>query len=163
MVNPTLRNARWRADPDLEITVLNRQRAHAVTRHHLEVFIERLVRQLPAPDGDSVALCLVSDRRMRELNRQFRGRDSTTDVLSFPAGVPPAGADARPLGDIVVSVPAAVRQADAAGHSVESELKTLVLHGYLHLLGYDHETDDGAMMRLQQELANRLVAERASP
>jgi probable rRNA maturation factor len=141
----------------LEITILNRQRAHAVTATELERFVERLVEQLPAPEGDSLALCLVSDRRMRELNRRFRGRDATTDVLSFPAGPPPGDAAAGPLGDIVVSIPTALRQAADAGHSLDRELKTLVLHGYLHLLGFDHETDDGSMMRLQAKLARELV------
>ena len=146
----------------MEITVLNRQRSHPVTRQELERFVARLVEQLPAPAAESVALCLVSDRRMRALNQRFRGRDSTTDVLSFPAGPAPGGGEAGPLGDIVVSVPTAARQAREAGHSLESELKTLVLHGYLHLLGYDHETDDGSMMRLQKKLTRKLVRDEAN-
>ena len=140
----------------MEITVLNRQRTHRVPQRELVGFFERLIQELPARRADSVALCLVSDRKMREFNRRFRGRDTTTDVLSFPAGPPPSGTDERPLGDIVVSVPAAARQARDAGHSVTQELKTLTLHGYLHLLGYDHETDDGTMLRLQRRLARNL-------
>ena len=147
----------------MEITVLDRQRTHRTPRRELASFFERLIRELPARHADSVALCLVSDRRMRELNRRFRGRNATTDVLSFPAGPPPSGTDERPLGDIVISVPAARRQARDVGHSLDDELKTLALHGYLHLLGYDHETDDGAMMRLQRDLERTLLRGAAPP
>lgn len=94
---------------------------------------------------------------MRELNRDFRGSDCSTDVLSFPAGAPSVPDAERHLGDIVISVETALQQAGEAGHSLSVELQTLSLHGYLHLLGYDHETDDGAMMRLQRKLARELV------
>ena len=111
---------------------------------------------LPPEGADRMAVCLVSDRRMRELNRRFRGRDATTDVLSFPAGgdVDPEGG--RHLGDIVISVPAAFRQARTARHRLRRELEILLVHGYLHLLGYDHETDDGTMLRVQRRLIRRL-------
>jgi probable rRNA maturation factor len=120
-------------------------------------FLERLAREAPADGAASIAVCLVSDRRMREYNRQFRGRDSATDVLSF-ACEPLPGVDDEPhLGDIVISVPAAERQARAARHGLGRELKILALHGYLHLLGYDHETDDGSMRRLERSLRGRLL------
>ena len=94
---------------------------------------------------------------MRELNRRFRGRDSTTDVLSFPGDSAPDPEGRRHLGDIAISVPTAARQARVAGHGLQRELSVLVLHGYLHLLGYDHETDDGTMLRLQRRLERRLL------
>jgi probable rRNA maturation factor len=94
---------------------------------------------------------------MRELNRTYRRRNETTDVLSFPAGPVPAGCGERHLGDIVISVETARRQATRARHSLGTELKILALHGYLHLLGHDHEADDGAMLRLQRALTRRLV------
>lgn len=119
-------------------------------------FLRRLSLAVPPGDAGSLALCLVSDRRMRELNRSFRGHDATTDVLSFPAGCTPGGGGERHLGDIAISVPVAARQARAAGHSLQRELELLALHGYLHLLGHDHETDGGAMLRLQARLARRL-------
>jgi probable rRNA maturation factor len=78
-------------------------------------------------------------------------------VLSFPYGVPELPDGTRPLGEIVISVAQAARQAGEAGHSLASELRLLVIHGYLHLLGYDHEVDDGRMMRLQARLARALV------
>ena len=86
---------------------------------------------------------------MRALNRQFRGKDAVTDVLSFPS-------DERGfMGDIVVAAGVATRQAKDAGHSVQTELKVLALHGLLHLLGYDHETDDGKMARAEARLRKK--------
>ncbi|ANM28803.1 hypothetical protein ABI59_03030 [Acidobacteria bacterium Mor1] len=104
-------------------------------------------------DADEAAICLVSDRRMRQMNRDFRAKDRTTDVLSFPCDETlPEGE--RHLGDIVISVEQAARQARAG---LEHELKVLTIHGLLHLMGHDHETDDGAMMRLQKRLVRRFA------
>jgi rRNA maturation RNase YbeY len=94
---------------------------------------------------------------MRALNRRHRAKDATTDVLSFPAGRVPDPEGHRHLGDILISVPQAARQARAAGHPLDRELRLLLLHGYLHLLGYDHERDEGTMLRLQRRLARRLL------
>ncbi|MCP4201337.1 MAG: rRNA maturation RNase YbeY [bacterium] len=91
---------------------------------------------------------------MRRLNRAFRGKDRPTDVLSFPGETTMDGIH---LGDIAVSVPAARRQALERGHSVERELKVLLLHGVLHCLGHDHETDSGEMDRLERRLRRRWV------
>ena len=98
-----------------------------------------LARIAPAAARGDVCVALVSDRRMRALNRQFRGKDYATDVLSFPSD------DRGFLGDIVIAEGVAKRQAKEHGHSLKIELQTLALHGLLHLLGYDHETDDGRM------------------
>jgi len=105
-------------------------------------------------------VALVSDRKMREFNRRYRGMDSTTDVLSFPAEADDAPSGERHLGDIVISVTTAAQQARQARHSLSRELKLLALHGYLHLLGYDHEVDDGSMVRLERRLARRLIVVR---
>jgi len=141
----------------LEVTVLNRQRSHRVRRRELSAFLERLALELPGEDADSLSMCLVSDRKMREYNRDFRGRDAPTDVLSFPAGATNAPSGERHLGDIVISVTSAAAQARQARHSLEQELKILVVHGYLHLLGYDHCTDNGTMLRLERRLVRRLL------
>jgi rRNA maturation RNase YbeY len=93
---------------------------------------------------------LASDREMRRVNRAFRSKDEPTDVLSFP-GEPGAPAEEH-LGDVLISVPAARRQAAAAGHPVARELEILALHGLLHCMGYDHETDGGTMDRLERRL-----------
>lgn len=105
-----------------------------------------LARTAPARARGEVTVALVSDGRMRALNRTFRGRDYATDVLSFPAGSPGY------LGDIVIATGVARRQADAAGHPLGTELRVLALHGLLHLLGYDHEADDGRMARAEARL-----------
>ena len=103
-----------------------------------------------------VNVAIVSDARIRGLNKRFRRMDKTTDVLSFPAEPTPAGPD-RLLGDIVIARGVARRQARAAGHSEATELRVLALHGLLHLLGYDHEDadDHGAMARLERRLRRR--------
>lgn len=105
----------------------------------------------------AVSVALVSDARMRRLNREFRGVDRPTDVLSFPAGPGPgaAGSARRDLGDIAIAVGVARRQAREAGHAFGTEVRLLALHGLLHLLGYDHERDRGRMRRLEERLRRR--------
>ena len=110
----------------------------------------------------SMTVALVSDARMRALNRQYRGKDYATDVLSFPAeaglrrkSTPQAPAPSPHLGDIVIAWGLARRQARAAGHDGPEELRILALHGLLHLLGYDHERDKGQMARLERRLRRK--------
>ena len=119
----------------------------------LRPWLEHVVAEL-APQSDSFAVRFVGDRTMRRLNRVFRAKDRTTDVLSFPGGRSPEGVH---LGDVVVSVPQASRQATASAHSIGRELRLLLLHGALHCLGYDHETDDGEMSRLERRLRQRYL------
>ena len=105
-----------------------------------------LARIAPAAAKGDLSVAIVSDRRMRALNRQFRGKDKVTDVLSFPA-------ESRGfLGDIVIAAGVAKAHARAAGHSVHTEIRVLALHGLLHLLGHDHERDDGKMARIEARL-----------
>ena len=112
-----------------------------------------LVRTAPRALAGAVTIALVTDQRMRALNRQFRGVDASTDVLSFPASGPGnAGGD---LGDIAIARGVAARQAKAAGHSLATELRVLALHGLLHLAGYDHEADDGEMARVEARLRRK--------
>lgn len=108
--------------------------------------------------------CLIAgDQELRRLNREFRGRDYATDVLSFPGGAE-AGDVA---GEIAISFDAAMRQAAEYGHSVVEEIEILMLHGVLHLAGMDHETDGGRMARAERKWRGRLglplgLIERAS-
>jgi probable rRNA maturation factor len=96
-----------------------------------------------------VTVAVVSDARVRALNRRYRGKNRATDVLSFPAEEP------GELGDVVIAAGVAGRQARDAGHALAVELRVLALHGLLHLLGYDHERDDGRMARLERRLRLR--------
>jgi len=101
----------------------------------------------------------ASDATMRSLNRRFRGKNRSTDVLSFPAssgGRPAPTPEGPHLGDLAIGVSAARRQARAAGHALSHEIEILLLHGFLHLLGYDHETDSGRMLRVEERLRRRL-------
>jgi probable rRNA maturation factor len=110
----------------------------------------------PARARGAMTLAIVSDARVRALNRQFRKKDRTTDVLSFADDGPAdAGRRTRYLGDVVIAHGVAVRQAREAGHSLQTELRVLALHGLLHLLGYDHEHDDGRMARLERRLRHQ--------
>jgi probable rRNA maturation factor len=100
-----------------------------------------------------VNVLLTTDPAIRKLNRNFRGKDKATDVLSFPAeGI---GAEAL-AGDLAISVPTALKQAIQQGHSLAIEIKVLILHGLLHLAGYDHETDEGKMARRERLLRAKL-------
>jgi probable rRNA maturation factor len=100
----------------------------------------------PTTARGSVTIALVPDARVQALNRRYRKKDKRTDVLSFPAHEP------GELGDVVIATGVARRQAAAAGHALGTELRVLALHGLLHLLGYDHEQDDGRMSRLERRL-----------
>ena len=126
----------------------------------------------PSRVRGTVNVAMVSDATVRELNRRYRGVDDATDVLSFPAGPaghaghspkaprsrPPLPSPQPPgplLGDIVIARGVARRQALAAGHAEAIELRVLALHGLLHLIGYDHERDDGRMRRVEQRLRRK--------
>lgn len=117
----------------------------------LAPWMEKLVTDL-APECDSVAVRFAGDRAMQRLNRDFRGKDKPTDVLSFPGEESPEG---RHLGDIVISIPTAERQAAERGATLLDEVKLLLLHGVLHCLGHDHETDRGEMEKLEARLRRR--------
>jgi probable rRNA maturation factor len=142
----------------MEVVVVQRQRAHPVPVTALAAFARRLAQNAPQTRATDLTILLAGDPAVRRLNKTYRGKDKTTDVLSFPAGGGALPDGTEPLGEIVISVPQAARQAAEAGHSLARELRVLVIHGYLHLLGYDHEVDDGTMMRLQARLTRALMA-----
>jgi probable rRNA maturation factor len=115
------------------------------------------------PEEVSFTVAFVRDAAIRKLNRDYRGKDRPTDVLSFPdseAQSYPQSARPEPpryLGDIVISTDTAIKQAGEAGHSFEREVSELAIHGILHLCGYDHETDQGEMNRLELKLRRKLL------
>ena len=134
-------------------------RGHPVRVRGLARWLQRVA---PRRTRGDVTVALVSDARMRQLNRRFRRKDCATDVLSFPTAVQPfrAAGASRPeslhyAGDIVIAHGVARRQARERGHSLAVELKVLALHGLLHLLGYDHEQDDGEMRRVERRLRRK--------
>lgn len=124
----------------------------AFTRRALEAFLAE-ARRAAGLKG-SVAVLLTGDEEIRRLNREFRGKDKATDVLSFPAGE--GARRTRMAGDLAISVETASREAERLGHSLDVELRVLLLHGALHLAGYDHETDSGEMARKENALRKKL-------
>jgi probable rRNA maturation factor len=163
--------------------ILNRQRAVRVARRPLEAFLHRVENEMNL-GGSDVTVCLVSDAEIAKMNEVFRKKKGPTDVLSFPAEkvlrasgrrrkrVYPEGAKDSEvivktrvkqksrisetyLGDIAIAPATARRYAKKNGRSLSSELRILILHGVLHLLGYDHETDRGEMNRIEQKMRQR--------
>ena len=155
---------------EIEITLLNPNRYAEAAARPLRPWLAALLAELlaaPAAGGASFGVRFAGDRAMRQANRRFRGKDRTTDVLSFPGGGggdgAGAGAGAGPgagdghLGDVLISVPQARRQAAAAGRDAAREVRVLLLHGVLHCLGYDHEVDGGEMERVERRLRRRWI------
>ena len=124
----------------------------AFTRRGLEAFLAEA--RSAAGLAGSVSVLLAEDEQIRRLNREFRGKDKATDVLSFPAGE--GAGRTRIAGDLAISVETAAREAEKRGHSLDLELRVLLLHGVLHLAGYDHETDSGEMERKENTLRKKL-------
>jgi probable rRNA maturation factor len=146
--------------------ILNRQRRIPLAVKPLATFCERVERELGFPE-ESVTVCFVSDPTIARMNGQFRDKAGPTDVLSFPARASKvrlacSQREARTasvdhyVGDIVISPETARRNARRRSHGLASELRVLILHGMLHLAGYDHEKDNGEMMRLERRLRRRL-------
>ncbi len=129
------------------VEVVNRQRRLKVDTEAWATFGLKALKAI-GNNESSATIAFVSDSKIRQLNRQFRGIDKPTDVLSFPSE--------DTLGDIAVSVETAAAQAKENGLSFDDEIAQLILHGLLHLSGYDHETDNGEMNRLELRLRRKL-------
>jgi probable rRNA maturation factor len=130
-------------------------RRYPLNRQELARFAVLAVEAAGARGG--VAVLLTNDQRIQELNRQFRGKNAPTDVLSFPAVDWAAnGHRGKSAGDLAISLETAARQAEGFGHPLATEVKVLILHGALHLAGFDHETDSGEMARKELRLRRRL-------
>ena len=154
------------SEPAIDIVLQNPNRYPEAGVRHLRPWLERLTRalverELPDVDEATLGVRFASDRELRRVNRDYRGKDKPTDVLSFPGGPPEETdeEDGRHLGDILISVPTARRQAAERGHAPEQEIRTLLLHGLLHCLGYDHETDQGEMERLERRLRRTWIGD----
>ena len=146
----------------MAIEVVNRQRLARIDTRRVAILAERTLAALGRTEA-ALTIAFVRDRAMRELNRKYRGYDRATDVLSFPVdegrdrskGFGAGGSDY--LGDVAVSTDTARVQAIEAGRTFEREVDELVLHGVLHLCGYDHEIDHGEMNRLELKLRRKLL------
>jgi probable rRNA maturation factor len=157
--------------------ILNRQRAVRVARGPLEAFLRRVENEMDLGDSE-VTVCLVSDAEIARMNQAFRKKKGPTDVLSFPAekklrtsvkrrkklytedaeknrGNQASRTMQTYLGDIAIAPLTARRYAKKNGRSLNNELRVLILHGVLHLLGYDHETDRGEMDRIERKMRRR--------
>lgn len=131
------------------IEVVNRQRRQKIVLQPWKEMAEKMLQAIGGQHS-SATIAFVSDKTIRELNNQFRGIDKATDVLSFPAE------EDDNLGDIAISVDTAATQCAENGLTLNEEIAQLMLHGLLHLSGYDHETDNGEMNRLELKLRKQL-------
>lgn len=138
------------------LTVVNLQRKVRLGTPQFGEFGQRIAALVPEAADRHATVALVSDRRMKELNKLFRAKESTTDVLSFQHDPDEFDPDTSNLGDIVISVEQAQKQAAENGLTLENEIKQLILHGLLHLCGYDHETDHGEMNARELDLREKL-------
>jgi probable rRNA maturation factor len=141
--------------PSSTIEVVNRQRHRKIEAKIWEGFAARALLAIRT-DLQHATVAFISSRQIRQLNKRYRGIDSATDVLSFPAGDDPFASGGANLGDIAIAVDYAEQQARDHGLKFDQEIAQLILHGLLHLNGYDHETDSGEMDKLELRLRKKL-------
>ncbi|MBX7184537.1 MAG: rRNA maturation RNase YbeY [Vicinamibacteria bacterium] len=139
----------------LSVLIVNRQRRHRIKADRLRALLSAAARSLKVTG--EVALVFAGDRLLHRLNRDYRFKDKPTDVLSFESQGEDMG-----LGDIFISVETARANAKRLNRALDRELEILALHGFLHVLGYDHETDHGEMDALEKRLRARCLT-RAAP
>jgi probable rRNA maturation factor len=139
--------------------VILQRRIAGISRSSLERFVLRARRS--AGLRDMVNVLVTNNSELKSLNRQFLGKDKPTDVLSFPTAPAARAKSRRIAGEVAISADIARRNAARFGHSVADEVKILVLHGILHLAGYDHERDNGEMARKEMRLRRQLNLEAA--
>jgi probable rRNA maturation factor len=143
--------------------ILNRQRRVRIPVQDMEEFFSRARRMLHL-SADALTICFVTNSEIARWNRVYRGKNRPTDVLSFPANAAPGKRGARRrkshapgyLGDIAIAPAIALRNARLLRRPFDDEIRVLILHGILHLMGYDHETDAGQMDRREQRLRRAL-------
>lgn len=142
----------------MRIEVLNRQRLYGIDKTAAANLAGAVLDQIGRQES-GLTITFIRDAAMRKLNRDFRGKDKPTDVLSFAyheSGDDFAETDSH-IGDVVISVETAERYAAEFGLTFDREIEYLIIHGTLHLAGYDHETDNGEMNRLERKLRKELL------
>lgn len=138
------------------LEIVNHQRKINFDAQSFQEFSERALEIIPESKGKTATIAFVSDRKMLQLNKMFRGKNSTTDVLSFPYEADEFETGEDNLGEIIISAEQARKQASENNLEFEAEIKQLILHGILHLCGFDHETDGGEMNSRELKLRDRL-------
>jgi len=138
----------------LSVVIVNRQRKHQVRHDRIRSLLESAAKSMKV--SGELAVVFAGDPLLRKLNRDYRFKDKPTDVLSFEG----PGGDMG-LGDVIISIETARANAARESRTLDRELEILALHGFLHVLGYDHETDDGEMEALEKRLRARLLPRRA--
>ncbi len=136
--------------------IINNQRKIKLDVEEFQAFATNISAKIAEIGSRNFTVAFVSDRKMRELNKNFRGKNVTTDVLSFSFEADGFEAENDNLGDIAISLEQAERQAIENNLDFETEVKQLILHGVLHLCGYDHETDNGEMNKREVELRDKI-------
>ena len=145
-------------EADHEIDVLDRQRLYKIDKRAAAKLAAAVLDRIERQDA-ALTITFIRDAAMRKLNRDYRGKDKPTDVLSFAYHESDEGfaeTDSH-IGDVVISVETAARYAAEFGLTFDRELEHLIIHGTLHLAGYDHETDNGEMNRLERKLRKELL------
>ncbi len=135
--------------------IINNQRKVKINKELFKPFAKEILSKITETKNKDFTVAFISDKRMRALNLDFRAKDTTTDVLSFPFEADEFEAEDDNLGDIAISLEQAARQAVENNLDLETEIKQLILHGVLHLCGYDHEIDNGEMNRRELELRDK--------
>lgn len=142
----------------MKVAITNRQRAHPIDLKRIRRAAERILSVLEYPDSE-LSVVIVGDRSIRRLNRQFLGRDKATNVISFAMQEGPfAGVNPEVLGDVVISAVTCAREAEEGGIAFSSRLHFLLLHGILHLAGYDHERSGEAEAKRMENKERQIVA-----
>ncbi|HEV8138145.1 MAG TPA: rRNA maturation RNase YbeY [Pyrinomonadaceae bacterium] len=138
------------------VEIINRQRKHRVNLKKWRGFSQRAIKSI-GTEKDDVSIVFVSNAAIRKLNRQYRGKDCVTDVLSFPSAHERFENQLKAnLGEVVISLERAATQSKENGLTIANEVEQLILHGLLHLCGYDHASDNGEMDRLELRLRRKL-------
>ena len=138
---------------------INQQAGKAITRKMVQTWLDKIVKTLKIKSNFEISFGVVGDTAIRQMNKSYRGKDKVTDVLSFPEKNSLGRYSAQGyLGEIIICYPQTVRRAKKAGHTVAQELELLFVHGFMHLLGYDHETV--AQAKKMEKLEERILASR---
>ena len=146
----------------MEVLISNRQKKVKLNKKRLQIIAEEIMKFEELPDNTELSLVLCDDDFIQKLNHEYLGKNRPTDVLSFPLEEDDFDSEIRLLGDVVISIETASHQAQKMRHSVGLEVVFLLIHGFLHLVGYDHAQGKAEMLRMKtrEELICRLLSDK---